>query len=860
MKKNLLKLTTAVFLNLLVIGAFAQTTITGKIIDGETQEGLPGANVLIKGTTFGTITDLNGEFSLAVGDRESVTVVITFIGFKKVEKTILPSESTSIGNVVLQLGANELSPLEVVASVAVDRKTPVAVAKIDAVMIEETASNQEFPELLKSTPGVYTTKQGGGYGDSRISVRGFNDENVAVMINGIPVNDMENGNVYWSNWAGLTDVTESMQVQRGLGASKVAVPSIGGTVNIITKTTEAEKGGVVTYGIGNDGYQKQGLTLSTGLMDNGWAVSVSGSKVEGDRYIDGGGFIGYNYFMNVTKQINDAHILSFTGFGAPQVHGQRVNTSTISEIRNAPQGRRWNETWGYKNGQEVHYEDNFYHKPQFSLNHYWTINEKSELSTALYMSTGTGGGGGTRGDWTPAYNARSKYEPLDLDVLVDINRDPQYNGDAQAFMRASRNDHKWYGLLSTYTNEITSNFNLLAGVDLRYYVGSHFYEVTDLLGAEYSLDDSDINNPGRLLKVGDKFNYNNDGVVNWTGGFLQGEYTQGKIDAFLTLSVSNTGYQRIDYFGYLDSDPLQKTDFANYLGYQVKTGVNYRLNRNHAVFANLGYFEKAPDFDGVYLNNDQFVNDAVENQKILSYELGYTYRSQTFNANVNAYRTSWLDRTLTESFSPQVDDPATTDVDERDLIYNASLLGVDALHQGIEIDFQYKPTPKLTINGMASLGDWEWLNDVDGQVILDDSQDTVGTFDKLYIGGLKVGDVAQHTYALGVSYEVFDGIKISANANYFDKLYAEYDPNNRTDVPDNGKVVQPLELPSYMTIDAFAKFNFQLGNLDAMLIGNVNNILDTEYIAEGSDTNSINSSQVYYGFGRTYTISMKLNF
>src|SRR5690606_40354216 len=126
-------------------------------------------------------------------------------------------------------------------------------------------SNQEFPELLKSTPGVYATRAGGGYGDSRMNLRGFQSENIAVLINGVPVNGMENGKVYWSNWAGLSDVTRSMQVQRGLGASKVAVPSVGGTINIQTKTLEAIKGGTIFQGIGNNGYSKTTFSYSSGL-------------------------------------------------------------------------------------------------------------------------------------------------------------------------------------------------------------------------------------------------------------------------------------------------------------------------------------------------------------------------------------------------------------------------------------------------------------------------------------------------------------------------------------------------------------------------------------------------------------------
>lgn len=163
-----------------------------------------------------------------------------------------------------------LNDVIITSSVAVSRKTPVAVSTVDPVFIEEKLGTQEFPEVLKSTPGIYATKQGGGFGDSKVNIRGFKTENSAMMINGVPMNDMEWGGIYWSNWAGLSDVTRSMQVQRGLGASKVAAPSVGGSINIVTNTIDANKGGFVSYGMGNDGLNKILFKVSTGLTKSGW--------------------------------------------------------------------------------------------------------------------------------------------------------------------------------------------------------------------------------------------------------------------------------------------------------------------------------------------------------------------------------------------------------------------------------------------------------------------------------------------------------------------------------------------------------------------------------------------------------------
>ena len=846
------------FFVMVSFSAIAQTgTVSGKVLDEDNGEPLIGANVRVKGTTKGSVADVGGNFKIGDVAVGSQTIVVSFIGFgeKEVEVTVNEGQNTDIGTVQMKSSAIGLSEVQVIASVAVDRKTPVAVSTIKESFIAEKASNQEFPELLKSTPGVYATKTGGGYGDSRINVRGFNSVNVAVLINGVPVNDMENGRVYWSNWAGLTDVTRSMQVQRGLGASKVAVPSIGGTINILTHTTDAEKGGYVFAGVGNNNYKKAAFSLSSGLTEKNWAVSVAAAKITGDGWAEGLEFEGYNYFFNVSKIINDEHTLSLTGFGAPQRHGQRQNMQSIETFRNAPQGIKYNADWGILNGKVVHVEDNFYHKPQFSLNHYWTINETSELSTALYASYGTGGGGGYQnvdisiGD----FRTGNEYSPYDLDAVVDQNV-ASADGHALSFLRASRNDHKWYGALSTYTKEVNSNLDILAGLDLRYYKGIHFTEVVDLLGADYVLDDSDANQPVRRAGVGDKINYYNDGIVLWEGGFLQAEYTSGALTAFASLAASNTSYKRIDYFLYEDDDPLQETDFQNFFGYQVKGGANYNLTRNHNVFANLGYFEKAPDFDAVYQNNQNIVNEDAENQKILSFELGYGYRSTQLNANVNFYRTNWKDRTFTQRF-PGSDNQ----------FFFANILGVNALHQGVELDFLYKPTTNLTFNGMLSVGDWVWQNNVDGVNIFDENQDIVGSISTLYIEDLKVGDAAQTTAAFGIDYKVIDNFKLGMTYNYYANLYASYDPTDRTDETVVGK--QAWEVPDYSLVDVNAAVDFNIGNLKAVLYANVNNLFDVEYISDAQDGDydgdgigDAAGARVFYGFGRTWTTGLKIKF
>ncbi len=855
MKKCLLFVFALVITFTNVVGAFAQGTVTGKIVDATTKEPLPGATVILKGTERAVPTTLNGTFSLKVDDANAAAILVNYVGYLQKEVALgNVNGNKNLGAILMESNVTSINEVLVTAnSYAIDRETPVAMSTISSEIISEKASNQEFPELLKGTPGVYATKQGGGFGDSRINLRGFQSENVAVMINGVPVNDMENGRVYWSNWAGLTDVTKSMQVQRGLGASKVAVPSIGGTINIITKTTDATKGGSLFYGIGNNGYNKLGFSIATGLTEDGWAFAASGSKTEGNGWADGLQFEGYNYFFNISKLINDKHTISLTGFGAPQYHGQRQSRKYIQDYRNAPQGLRWNPDWGVKDGEVVNVEDNFYHKPQISLNHYWTIDASSFLSTAVYVSRGTGGGGGITTDRSlnvDTIRTGDMYSPYDLDQVVDINGN-SVDGHARAYQYASRNDHTWVGALSTYQKSLNANFNILGGADLRYYKGMHFREVYDLLGADYVLDKSNVNNPNNRARVGDKISYNNDGVVLWEGGFLQGEYTDGTLSAFVSLAASNTSYKRIDYFQYTEGN--QETDFQNFFGYQVKGGANYNLTENHNVFANLGYFEKAPFFNAVFLNNQNIINKDAVNEKILSYELGYGFRSSTLNGNINLYRTAWNDRSFTRAITGQSGE-----------LFFANLLGVDALHQGVELDFTYQPTTKLNIRGMASVGDWTWQNDIDEVTVFNEDRTQSETFGPMYMKGVKVGDAAQTTAAFGASYKVSDELKVGADYNYYTDFFAQFDP---TTLREPG--IKVWEVPSYSLLDLNAVFKFKVAGLQTSLYANVNNVLDTEYIsdAQNGDTRldedkngDALGSTVFFGTGRTWTTGLKINF
>jgi hypothetical protein len=905
---------------LMVSTAFAQGKVTGTVTDGKGS--LPGANIVIKGTKIAVSTDFDGKFSINT-TTNSGELVVTFIGYQA--KTVKFSGAANLGTIVLTADDNQLQEIVVksgVVDIAKDRKTPVAVSTIKAAEIQEKLGTQEFPEILRNTPSVYATKGGGGFGDSRINIRGFDQKNIAVMINGVPVNDMENSSVYWSNWAGLSDVTSAMQVQRGLGSSKLAISSVGGTINVVTKTSDMKEGGSVSTGFGNANYLKTQASYNTGLMKNGLSASVLLSSTTGDGYVDGTKFEGKNYFIALGYKPNDRHDFQFTFTGAPQWHNQRSTYITIATYQKYgtvdEPNTRYNSDWGYLNGEQFNMKRNFYHKPVASLNWDWKINETTKLSTVLYGSWGRGGGStGTGGIKSYNYLNDAFRTPAGL---VDFDKIYAYNSGQTVLINgiastrtvvggqyqnststgstttstagisriSSFNSHDWYGGVVTLNKKIGKNLSFDLGIDARTYTGIHYQDLNSLLGGGNFLDNTNVNSPNRVLtekysvspslnpfapsSVNEKIGYDYDGGVNWTGAFTQLEYSNDKLTAFVQGAISQQGFKKTDRFTYLAANPLSETSFENILGGNVKAGANYNINQQHNVFVNAGYYSKQPFFSAVYPNNKSLLNGNLVNEKVLGFEAGYGFRSSRFNANVNLYNTEWKDR------YQRSNDGSTTNVGG---YYDFS--GITEVHSGVEVEATAKIDNRLRLNAMFSLGNWRYKgNSISNRYDVSNNPVAGGTSTTLYLDGVKVGDAAQTTASIGASYEVLPRVIVDANYNYNNKLYAAISPANFSSATNKGS----LELPSYGLVDAGFSYKLLVGKDKANSVNfrlNINNLFDTVYIAESKSNifasdyisgtsgptydmmrrtyNGVaDANQVYFGFGRTWNFSLRYNF
>ena len=812
---------------------------------------------------------------------------------------------------VLTQKLQEVTVSSGVIDVAKDRKTPIALSKISAADVQLKVGNLEFPEIMNTTPGVYATKQGGGYGDSRITLRGFDQSNTSFLINGQPVNDMENGWVYWSNWQGLTDVASGIQIQRGLGASRLAVPSVGGTVSIFTRSAEKAEGGSYAAVVGNDGYFKNTIAYNTGLDEKGWSSSFLYSKWQGDGYINNTSGEGHTYFAAIGYTPKGSkHKLNLSLLGAGQWHHQRDVWVSIRDYQNFGKSgidQRWNSNGGTLNGEEFSMRRNFYNKPLATFNWDYKISENVKLATSLYGSAGRGGGTGPRGnnfrnadldilpyrkDLTQHYlengrGTRLADGSIDFDALVSANRSNTagYSGAISRFAglkigsngfrddgvnrevlvrRASMNSHDWIGAISNLEIK-KGKMNYSIGFDVRDYTGYHYRVLNNLMGLDGYYSTGNKNSAGQIIETvieanpfedtglkGPKIDYYNVGKVGWQGVNGLAEFADDKLTAVVQAGFSNKSFQRLDYF---DQPKNPKSEKENVSGGYIKGGANYNFNENSNVFFNTGYISRQPNFDAVFPNYANYVNADLQNEEVTSVEFGYGFINSAVKLNVNVYSTNWGNRFVSRNLSNQ-----------QGVDGSAQFKDIDVRHNGIEIEGSYRPSGDLKIKGMVSIGDWRYTKDFAAE-LFDENQQSIGT-GTLYLKDAKVGDAAQFSTYFEADYRI-NQFNFDVGYRFVDNLYADYSITDSEFTNPGNKGA--LKLPSYGLVDLGSTFKFNLFGNKARFRLNVNNLLDTVYIAE-SNTNihaadgaaTYNGvdvrNSVWFGFGRTWNASVKYSF
>ena len=860
---------------------FAQgNKLTGVITDVSSGEKLMGANVFIPALGIGNVTNADGVFTIANARGGTFEVTVSYVGYLSQTKNVNINGETKV-NFALEPSSVLLNETVVKSTKAVLRETPIAFSQVSGKEIETKLASRDLPMALAQTPSVYASQYGGGAGDANMVIRGFGQSNIAVMINGVPVNDMEGKTVYCSNWAGIGDVAAEVQVQRGIGASPYSINSVGAVVNVQTAGIGTQEEYVKVkseYGSYNLG------SLSIALhqkLANDFAITALASRKTWDGYAVGTYFQEWTYYLAFGKTFGN-HSIELQAVGSPQEHGQRPTrlTEATWQLRDPDQNFTFNANVGRLHGGFYNDAINKYHKPAFNLNWNWQINQSSNLSTIAYYSFGRGWGSGLLGTAAPVikdglpYAGYKDYDAVWVRNSNAASIDPVYSSAAYGTAglhrsttvnRVNYNSHDWMGLLSTYKTKLSPELNLTAGIDGRYYIGYHYQEIRDLIGGDYYADiykngtGGDINNKTKIAHVGDNVGYSYEGHVRQLGGFGQLEYKSGQISAFVNASLATSGDQRLDKFNYLSTDPNRLTDWVNFTAYTGKGGINYNINTENSVFANIGYFSTPPTLGNIFVGfNSVTANNlygSLTNEKVFDLELGYQYATPIMVVKLDAFSTNWKDRAFTTSIT----NPATT------AVTYANVVGSAQLHQGIELESTFKLMHGFEVKAAGSLINARYMNDVNARI--SDENGTYSATKYSYVNGLKVPSFPQTSLALELTYNLQLGygtdIYINPVYRFNGNQYSYFSPDTRSNANDRA---QSWKLPDYGMIDLNVGVSYLMTNFlikKITLDFHVFNLLDYDYYmvdaTDGTGHSEANAT-VWYGRPRWINLNLGISF
>ena len=836
----------------------------------------------------------------------------------------------------------EMSELEVLASRA-NENTAVAYSDVSKEELSLRLGGQDIPLAMNLVPSVYSTNQGGGAGDARINVRGFNQRNVSIMVNGIPVNDMENGWVYWSNWDGLADATSSIQLQKGLSAQNLATPAIGGSMNIITDASALEKGGSFKQEVGAWGFLKSTVSYNSGLiMDDKLALSGSIVRKTGDGYYTGTWTDAWAYYFGGTYNLNEKHSFQFYALGAPQRHGQnlyRLNIaaldrsfaegmddyyadptevnecgrdcsgtgSSVSDETAALLGNQQFQMYTEFEGERheknlINERENFFHKPQVAVNHYFNINDKMNLISSAYWSGGMGGGTGTYGSLEWDYSNYQRVVDYDATILENDSL-----GVSSGILRNSNNRQTTLGLLSKLNYDVSSNLKTQVGIDYRTARIYHVKTIRDLLGGDsFATSDSEFDSDNGQGGLGDPIDYNYTNYVNWLGLFGQLEYSKDALKAFAMAGMTTVKYTHWNHFkdarnydySYAQAKDASDLDFVEGLGsatgghendlyieadpistFQLKGGLLYELGDKLSFFNvvpvlgslsdnvdawfNFGLIDKAPVFDQVIQDWDGKMSTDPNNEKFTAFELGLNAQSDDgkFAAKLNLYNTSWEDRIATRSVQNEDGDD--------DIVY---LTGINQVHSGIEAELATKINEMFRLDLGISLGNWRYADDATGTYRDSDGIDKAYSYS---LKDLKVGDSPQRSISLGLTASPIDDATVQVSYRLYDEFFSDWSPTSREygegETPDRK---DSWQIPHYSVVDLNASYDipFEFRGAKTQLVLNVRNLFDTVYIQDATDnsrynaypfrvnSHTANSAEVYLGMPTTFNLGLKVRF
>ncbi len=873
----------------------AQTHLTGQIINADSGIGLDQVSIIEKTKKVTFFTDENGYFNIKLPDAKGTLLL------KKDNYFVLKlsyDQAQDFGRIQLTPEPIQLSEVEL-NSVAKHPKNPALFGQhLPLKSLATTTLQGELTKGFKAVPSVYVSAQGGGMGDGKISVRGFDPAQTSIFINEIPINDMETGWVYWSNWSGMSDMTQNINLFSGIYNENLPVTSFGGAINLNTINESKKSFSDFKTAFGSGLLLKNSILHHVADNKNNLSYSFYLNRTSSDGVVKGTSFISNTYYFDIVKNFKKHRFKGFI-LGAPQAHGQRsayeYHMATLGDY--LKYGTDYNYNVGYLNGKELNWTENYFHKNLMQVQWNWQPNEQTALSSDVYASFGTGGGsyeagntpeyitsadrrwrnpenGAVMWDKIIAYNQGNRVELADGNYYQSADQNDTYQYINMPFNAgltkiAFTNKQYWLGGKLKINRDLNEHWKTHLEYHYRFAHADNFDRLADLLGADGFMGFYDQNNVGKIYiqtypvnilsawnllqkpSHYDKlhFHYQSDIGLHSLSG--KTTYFKNNFSLFAQYNVNLQQNQRTDFFNYLYDNPERVSKKINQWGYAGLMGIKFNTQQHSwALYSAL--IKKPNRFEQLFLNYKNDVNTHLKQENAFSAELNYQYNEKNGFLSVHLYYTDWKNKYTTLAYgNPETHQTGT-----------AFLNDVHQIHLGLESVWQQKWRENFKTLWALSLGNWEYRGEATGNAY-DYAQTYIGSV-HLDLNGVKVGNAAQVKSHFSLIYQLKNQWEINLQEQYFGRLYSNLNMNQ------NANAV--LELPAYFTTDLYLKTkSFDLNKVNLNIEFAIENLFNSTYLIESAtniaatDTSAVwkginVNNKVFFGPQRNWTMGVNFKF
>lgn len=671
-------------------------------------------------------------------------------------------------------------------------------AVIEREELQRRNIGQDTPMLLATTPGAYAySDAGNGIGYSYLSVRGFPQRRISVLVNGVPLNDPESHEVYWIDHPDLLASTTEAQVQRGVGSALYGAASLGGSVNLETSPLSEAPSWGATFGFGSFATRRLMVEGGSGALDHGLSLYGRYSRIETDGYRDQSDSKLWSYLLAAEKHAG-AHRLRLNLYGGPEeTHlaylGVPRATLDGGLTGDADQDRRFNPiTYA---GERDHFFE-----PHYELIHSWGISNAVSLTQTLFYFDGDGyydeqRFGSALADYrlTPWAVADSTLYPRNYyqqnpDGSLTQDGQGRYTVEKFDVVRRREVKNRHYGWVPRVRWQ-QGNGVLTVGGEIRAHDGRHVGTVIDGNGLP----------PGTEADH-DYYDYHPRTLS--AGLFVRQEWQALRDLAVVAdLAWRHQGYQmRGDAFDGVTFD--QDYDFAiPRLALQYRTAEapwwltgSVAHSRREPAFRDLYDAEGAGSVP-LFENGEPLIKP----EQVMDYEVGAHWQQKALQANLNLFRMDFRDELV---YAGQFN---------TDLGYPILGNAARSVHQGVEIEVSAQSRAvKLTANAAFSDNHFIEYSEEYGPLPSD-----IVRYD-----GNPIGFFPATLANLRVEAPVF-GITAAARAQYAGRIF----------VDNTGTDANSIDPRTIVSVSAARTFHIGSGAFDFSV--RVLNVFDTRYETSG---------------------------